>query len=60
MDRQDAPYWHFALHVFATALFAQPSNAEASFFGFAAVGAVADSMHAAAPDEQPWIPSRVD
>jgi hypothetical protein len=28
--------------------------------GFAAVGGVADSMHDAAPDEQPWIESRVD
>jgi hypothetical protein len=32
----------------------------ASFFGFAAEGRFAESMHAAAPDEQPWMPSRVD
>ena len=55
------PYWHLALHAFAvTAFFAQASYAAASFFGFAAEGAVAPSMHEAAPDEQPLIESRVD
>jgi hypothetical protein len=50
-----------ALHAFAaTAFFAQASYAAASFFGLAAVGAVAESMHAAPPDEQLWIESSID
>ena len=59
--RSPSRYGHLALHAFAViAFFAQVSYAVASFLGFAAVGAVAPSMHEAAPDVQPWIESRVD
>jgi hypothetical protein len=46
-----------ALQAFATAFLAQVSTADASFFGFAAEGSVAESMHVAAADVQSWIPS---
>jgi hypothetical protein len=55
-----ASYWHFALHALAViAFFAHVSTADASFFGFAAEAGVAESRHAAAPDEQLWMPSRI-
>jgi hypothetical protein len=57
--RRGAAYWHLALQAFdATAFLAQASTADASFFGFAAEGSVAESMHVAAADVQSWIPSR--
>jgi hypothetical protein len=57
---RDDAYWHFALHALAViAFFAHVSTADASFFGFAAEAGVAESRHAAAPDEQLWMPSRI-
>jgi hypothetical protein len=47
-----------ALQAFAIAFLAHDSTAEASFFGFAAEGSVAESRHVPAADEQSWIPSR--
>jgi hypothetical protein len=55
-------YWHFFVHAppFPAAFFPQASYAAASFFGLAAVGAVADSTHPAPPEVHEWIVSRVD
>jgi hypothetical protein len=46
-----------ALQAFPIAFLAQVSTASASFFGFAADGSVAESMHVAAAEVQLWIPS---
>jgi hypothetical protein len=56
------PYWHFALHAppLPAAFFPHASYAAASFLGFAAVGALADSMQPAPPEVQLWIVSSVD
>ena len=43
-----------------SAFLAHASTADASFFGFAAEGSVAESTHVAAADVQSWIPSRAD
>lgn len=42
-----------------TAFFPQVSKAVASFFGFAAVGALAESTHPAPPDVQAWTESSI-
>ena len=54
-------HWHFGLHAFdASAFFTQAPYAPASFFGFAAVGAVADERQVAPPEVQLWIESTYD